>query len=81
MKYMVIETIKPDSVQLVYDRFRDKGRMLPEGLFYINSWLEDQGNRCFQVMETEDASLFAQWIIHWDDLVEFEVIRLGDKPI
>ena len=81
MQYMVIESIKPDSVQLVYDRFHSKGRMLPDGLIYIDSWLENQGNRCFQLMKTSDVSLFDQWISHWSDLVDFEVILLGNKPV
>ncbi|OED44819.1 hypothetical protein AB833_00600 [Chromatiales bacterium (ex Bugula neritina AB1)] len=80
MQYMVIETIKPNSIQLVYERFHREGRMLPNGLIYLDSWLEDQGNRCFQLMETDDARLFDQWIIHWADLVSFEVIKLGTKP-
>lgn len=80
MRYMVIETIKPDCVSLVYERFHEKGRLLPAGLVYIDSWLEDQGNRCFQLMETNDVSLFDQWTAHWADLVEFEVIKLGEKP-
>ena len=80
MQYMVLENIKPSSLQLVYDRFHDKGRMLPNGLVYIDSWLEDKGNRCFQLMETDDVSLFDQWIPLWCDLVDFEVILLGNKP-
>ena len=80
MQYMVIEKIKPGSLQLVYNRFHDRGRMLPDGLVYIDSWLEDQGNRCFQLMDTDDVSLFDQWIPLWSDLVDFEVILLGNKP-
>ena len=80
MQYMVIESIKPDSLQQVYDRFHSKGRMLPSGLIYLDSWLEDQRDRCFQLMETNDVSLFDQWISHWSDLVDFEIILLRTKP-
>jgi len=80
MKYMVIETFKNGKKNAVYDRFLENGRMLPNGLHFIDSWLEESGNRCFQLMETDDKLLFEVWINNWNDLVEFEVIALGDKP-
>jgi len=61
-RYMVIETFAPNAKEKVYQRFREKGRMLPEGLRYIDSWLEKDGDRCFQLMETDQPALFAQWI-------------------
>lgn len=79
-KYMVIEILRPDALDAVYSRFHAKGRMMPEGLFYIDSWLEKQGGRCFQLMETDDFSLFAQWISNWEDLADFEIIEIGEKP-
>lgn len=79
-QYMVIETYKPGCKDKVYERFNEKGRMLPEGLAYINSWLEKDGDRCFQLMETNDQSLFQPWIEHWNDLVEFEIVEIGEKP-
>jgi hypothetical protein len=79
-QYMVIEKFRPGCLEKVYDRFNRKGRFLPDGLFYLNSWLTKDGGRCFQLMETSDPSLFYQWIGHWEDLVEFEIIELGDKP-
>ena len=54
--------------------------MLPQGLAYVNSWLEKDGDRCFQLMETDDASLFQIWIEHWKDLVAIEIVELGEKP-
>jgi len=80
MRYMVIERFMDGKKSDVYDRFHQKGRMLPDGLHYIDSWLEENGNRCFQLMETDNESLFNEWIGHWNDLVEFEVVPLGDKP-
>jgi hypothetical protein len=77
---MVIETFKPGCKDHVYERFHKKGRMLPEGLAYLNSWLEKDGDRCFQLMETDNPSLFQQWIQGWHDLVRFEIIEIGGKP-
>jgi Protein of unknown function (DUF3303) len=54
--------------------------VLPDGLFYIDSWLEKDGDRCFQLMETNDRSLFEAWMDCWKDLVRFELIELGEKP-
>ena len=80
MQYMVIENIVAGCLDKVYARFRARGRMLPEGLNYIDSWLEHNGNRCFQLMETDDFELFKQWTENWCDLTEFEIIELGIKP-
>jgi hypothetical protein len=79
-QYMVIETFLPRCKEKIYERFHARGRMLPEGLAYLNSWLEKDGDRCFQLMETDDYSLFAAWIDRWKDLVSFEIIEIGDKP-
>ena len=77
---MVIERFAPGAKEKVYERFREKGRMLPDGLTYIDSWLEKDGDRCFQLMETNDHSLFDRWIDNWKDLVRIEIIELGEKP-
>jgi hypothetical protein len=74
MLFMVIEQFKNRSARQVYRRARQKGRMLPEGLHYIDSWVATDFNRCFQLMETEDPALFREWTAHWEDLVEFEII-------
>ena len=79
-QYMVIETFRPGCKEKVYERFHQKGRMLPEGLAYLNSWLEKEGNRCFQLMETDEPSLFQTWLEEWKDLVRIEVVELGEKP-
>lgn len=76
-RYMVIETFHPGCKAAVYERFDAKGRMLPEGLVYLNSWLEEAGDRCFQLMETHDRSLFERWVANWKDLVSFEIIPIG----
>jgi hypothetical protein len=76
---MVIETFRPGCKALVYERFHEKGRLLPDNLHYIESWLEAGGNRCFQLMETEKPQLFDQWMRNWQDLVSFEVVELEAK--
>ncbi len=77
MRYMVIETFKPGAKPAVYERFAEKGRMLPGGLAYINSWIEKDGARCFQVMETEEPSLLRVWAENWNDLVDFEFVEVA----
>ena len=79
-RYMVLETFLPGCKQAVSERFHKSGRMLPEGLFYVDSWLESEGSRCFQLMETADPSLFEEWTALWSDLTRFEVVELGEKP-
>jgi hypothetical protein len=71
--YMVIEHFKDGDPAPVYRRFRERGRMAPEGLTYINSWVVENLERCYQLMETEDRRLLDQWLANWSDLVEFEV--------
>lgn len=75
-KYMVIETFRAGKTEAVYQRFHTQGRLLPPGLFYLNSWREKTGDRCFQLMETADPSLFNQWTKQWEDLVKFEIVEL-----
>ena len=58
----------------VFERAARDGRMLPEGLTYVDSWIDERLDRCFQLMETDDPSLFGAWIAQWDDLAEFEVV-------
>jgi hypothetical protein len=72
MLFMVIERF--NDAKAVYRRLREKGRMLPEGLKYVGSWVEADYNRCFQLMECDDASLFQKWVIHLQDLVDFEIV-------
>ena len=79
-QYMVIETFRLGCKDKVYQRFHANWRMLPDGLKYVNSWLEKDGDRCFQLMETDDPSSFREWMERWKDLVEMEVVELGEKP-
>jgi hypothetical protein len=74
MLYMVVEEFKEGAAQEIYARVREKGRLLPEGLNYVSSWVDLEFKRCFQLMETDDPALFATWIQEWADLAEFEVV-------
>ncbi|HZS49183.1 MAG TPA: DUF3303 family protein [Blastocatellia bacterium] len=74
MLFMVIETFKNGDARPVYDRFNDKGRLAPEGLNYISSWVTTDLKKCYQIMECEDRHLLEQWIAQWSDLVDFEVV-------
>jgi uncharacterized protein DUF3303 len=71
--YMVVERFKNKDAAPVYRRFRDNGRMAPAGLVYISSWVDEDLEFCYQLMETEDRKLLDEWIANWKDLVDFEV--------
>ena len=74
MLYMVIETFRDGDPVPVYRRFRDRGRLMPDGIEYRGSWVTDDLRRCFQIMESQDRGLLDQWIANWDDTAEFEII-------
>ena len=76
---MVIEKFKRGEAKSVYQRFLEKGRMMPEGLIYKESWVDAGFNCCFQLMECDDASLLQEWIFQWQDLVEFEVFPVVES--
>ena len=71
--YMVVEHFKNKDAVAVYRRFRDRGRLAPEGLTYVSSWVDEKFERCYQVMETADRRLLEEWMANWSDLVDFEV--------
>jgi 2-hydroxy-3-keto-5-methylthiopentenyl-1-phosphate phosphatase len=74
MLFMVIERFKNRDAKAVYRRFREHGRSAPEGLRYVSSWIEANFDRCFQLMECDDARLLQQWVAIWSDLIEFEIV-------
>jgi len=74
MLYMVIERFK--NAPAIYQRLREKGRMMPPGLDYVSSWIDRDFKICWQVMQTENRALFDRWIENWSDLMEFEVIAV-----
>ena len=72
MLYMVVERFK--DAPAIYRRLHEKGRMMPEGLEYVSSWIDVDLKICWQLMRTEDESLFQTWINNWKDLADFEVV-------
>ena len=74
MQFMVIEKFRNRDPKPIYRRLRDEGRQQPDGLKYMGSWIEANFDRCFQIMECDDARLLQQWIAAWSDLVEFEIV-------
>ena len=80
MKYMVIESFKVGRSEAVYARYRERGRMLPPGLAFLDSWLSADRAKCFQLIEATDPEVFRAWTAKWDDLVDFEIVEVIDSP-
>ena len=74
MLFMVIERFRNRDAKAVYRRFRDEGRMMPEGLRYVGGWIEANFDRCFQLMECDDARRLQEWAVNGGDLIEFEIV-------
>ncbi len=74
MLFMVIERFRNQDPVPIYRRLRGEGRTLPEGLNYVGSWIEPNFDRCFQLMECDDARLLQQWILNWRELGTFEIV-------
>ncbi len=71
--FMIVEHFRNGDAIPVYRRFRQHGRMAPEGLAYVSSWVDENLSTCYQLMETADRALLDGWMRNWSDLVEFEV--------
>lgn len=74
MLFMVIERFGSGQATEVYRRFRDVGRMAPDGVRYISSWVDLNFERSFQIMEAESAKVLGEWTANWDDLIDFEIV-------
>ena len=74
MLFMVIEHFHPGRAPEVYRRFRDHGRMTPDGVQYVSSWVDLGFERCFQVMEAENEAVLLDWTARWNDLIDFEIV-------
>ena len=74
MRFMIVEHYKGGDARPVYRRFRDAGRLAPDGLTYVASWVTDDLAHCYQVMECDDRALLDAWIARWQDIVDFEVL-------
>ena len=74
MLYMIIERFRGGDPVPVYQRFRDRGRLMPDGVEYRGSWVTEDLRGCFQVMECDDRSLLDEWMANWRDVTDFEVV-------
>jgi len=75
MLFMIIERFRDNDMVPVYQRLRDQGRTLPDGLVYVNSWIEPNFSRCFQLMECSDLTILQSWILLWRGLgITFEIV-------
>jgi len=77
---MVLERFKKGDPVPVYRRFKERGRLMPEGLTYVSSWITQDLDRCWQVMECADRKLLEQWMAQWSDLMDFEVTEVVTSP-
>jgi hypothetical protein len=73
MLYMVFERFKEGAAPQIYRRLHEKGRMMPDGLEYVSSWIDLDFKICYQLMQAEDESLFREWTHAWSDLMDFEI--------
>ena len=74
MLFMVIEHFKEAKAPAIYQRFRARGRMAPDDVTYLASWVDLEFERCFQVMEAENQARLHEWTRHWEDLTDFEIV-------
>ncbi|MCC6393440.1 MAG: DUF3303 domain-containing protein [Bryobacterales bacterium] len=79
MLFLVIERFRNRDPRPIYRRLRESGRSMPEGLEYIDSWVEPNFDRCFQLMQTDDVLLLQQWVAAWTDLMEFEIVPVASS--
>ncbi len=74
MLFMVVERFRNQDAKAVYRRFNEQGRLAPDGLVYVGSWIEANFDRCFQLMECDDVALLQEWAMNWSDLAEIEIV-------
>ncbi len=80
MRYMVVEHYRDGNAVPVYRRFRDRGRMAPDGLTYVESRVDEPMQRCYQLMETDEPALLDAWMANWSDIIDFEVHPVISSP-
>ena len=74
MLFMVVERFRNQDAKTIYRRLREKGRMMPDGLTFVSSFVSADVSRCFQLMECDDVTLFQRWVAEWSDLMEIEIV-------
>lgn len=80
MLFMVIERFRNGDPRPVYERFAERGRMAPEAVSYVNSWVTDDLTTCYQVMDSPTRVMLDEWIANWKDIVDFEVLPVITSP-
>ena len=73
-KFMIIERFQPEKVKSLYQRFEKHGRLLPNGVEYIDSWIDENVSVCYQLMRSEHIDGIQQWVDQWNDLADFEIV-------
>lgn len=81
MLFMVVERFKPGTVPAIYQRLKDEGRSMPEGLTYQASWISADLARCFQVMECDDVALLQEWVLNWGELMDIEIVPVTPSTV
>jgi hypothetical protein len=74
MLFMVIENFRAQDAKSVYRRYKERGRLMPDGITYVSSWVQADLRRCFQIVECGDVTLLQRWVAEWRDLAEFEIV-------
>lgn len=74
MRFLIIEHFRGGDPVPVYRRFRERGRLAPEGLSYVSSWITEDLTTCYQVMECAERRLLDEWMAQWRDLIDFEIV-------
>ncbi|HEY5826486.1 MAG TPA: DUF3303 family protein [Cyclobacteriaceae bacterium] len=74
MHFLIIEKFRAGKMKILYQRYDEKGRMMPEGVNFVSSWINEDVTICYQVMESESLEKLKEWINNWNDLADFEII-------
>jgi Protein of unknown function (DUF3303) len=77
MQFMVVERFRDQNAKAVYRRLKEQGRMMPDGLKFVSSFMAADFSRCFQLMECDDVTLLQRWVAAWSDLMEFEIVPVA----
>lgn len=76
MRYLIIEHFRKETVKELYQRFDQQGRLMPAGVHYIDSWINEDVSKCYQLMESDSLNGLQKWIANWDDLADFEIVPI-----
>lgn len=74
MQFMVVERLRNQDAKAIYRRLREQGRMMPEGLTFVSSFVAADFSRCFQLMECSDVALLQRWVAQWSDIMAFDIV-------